>query len=131
MAAVVAFCGIYQEYFGLTDFEWEWMNSAPGRLDLYLIWGKLRKFSMLSDPSAFGLFMAASCLGCIVLAMGPFKSSYRILLGILGLIMFISMSYSGTRTAMAMVAVGIAFFIIMTLQNRKTILAAMGLVFVL
>jgi putative inorganic carbon (hco3(-)) transporter len=131
MATIVALYGMYQEYFGLTDFEWEWMNSAPGRLDLYLIWGKLRKFSMLSDPSAFGLFMAASCLACIVLAMGPFKGTYRILLGVLGLIMFISMSYSGTRTAMAMVAVGIAFFIVMTLQNKKTILAAMALVFVL
>jgi hypothetical protein len=43
--------------------------------------------------------------------------------------MFLSMSYSGTRTAMAMVAVGIAFFICMTLQNKKTIIAAGALVF--
>lgn len=129
MASIVALYGMYQEYFGLTDFEWEWINSAPGRLDLYLIWGKLRKFSMLSDPSAFGLFMAASCLACVVLAMGPFRPKYRVGLGFLALIMFISMSYSGTRTAMAMVAVGIVFFIIMTLRNRKTIIAAGALVF--
>jgi putative inorganic carbon (hco3(-)) transporter len=130
MAGVVAFYGIYQEVFGLTDFEWAWMNASPGRLDLYLIWGKLRKFSMLSDPSSFGLFMAFSCLACAVLAMGPFKGTYRIAMGALALVMFISMSYSGTRTAMAMVAIGVAFFIIMTLQNRKTIMAAIGLVFV-
>lgn len=131
MAATVALYGMYQEYVGLPDFEWAWINNAPGRLDLYLIWGKLRKFSMLSDPSAFGLFMAFSCLGSMVLAMGPFKPLYRISLGVLALIMFISMSYSGTRTAMAMVAIGIAFFLVMTLQNRKTILAGMGLAFIL
>lgn len=130
MASIIGFYGIYQEIFGLTDFEWQWMYASPGRLDLYLIWGKLRKFSMLSDPSAFGLFMAFSCLACAVLAMGPFKGLYRFGLGLLSMIMFISMSYSGTRTAMAMVAIGIAFFIVMTLQSRKTIIAAAGLVFV-
>lgn len=131
MAATVAFYGLYQEYVGLTDFEWAWMNASPDRLQLYLIWGKLRKFSMLSDPSSFGLFMAFSCLACIVLAMGPFKTSYRIGLGALAFAMFLSMSYSGTRTAMAMVAIGIAFFIVMTLRNKKTIMVAGAMVIVL
>lgn len=131
MAATVAFYGLYQEYVGLTDFEWAWMNASPDRLQLYLIWGKLRKFSMLSDPSSFGLFMAFSCLACIVLAMGPFKTSHRIGLGVLGFIMFLSMSYSGTRTAMAMVAIGIAFFVVMTLRSKKTIMVAGALVIVL
>lgn len=130
MAAIVAFYGLFQEYVGLTDFEWRWMHATPDRMQLYMIWGKLRKFSMLSDPSAFGLFMALSCLACIVLAMGPFKTPMKILLGFLAFIMFLSMSYSGTRTAMAMVAVGIAFFICMTLQNKKTIMAAGALVFI-
>jgi putative inorganic carbon (HCO3(-)) transporter len=131
MAAVVAFYGLYQEYIGLTDFEWEWIYKAEGRLQLYLIWGKMRKFSMLSDPSAFGLFMAFSCLSCIVLAMGPFRPLYRMTMGGLAFVMFLSMSYSGTRTAMAMVAIGIAFFIVMTLRSRKTILAAGALVVIM
>lgn len=130
-AAIIALYGIYQEIFGLTDFEWEWMYSSPDRLGLYLIWGKLRKFSMLSDPSSFGLFMAFSSLACTVLAMGPFKAPARIGLGILAFVMFMSMSYSGTRTAMAMVAVGIAFFITMTLRNKKTIFAASALAMIL
>jgi putative inorganic carbon (HCO3(-)) transporter len=129
LAAIVGFYGLYQEYIGLTDFEWAWMNSSPDRMKLYMIWGKLRKFSMLSDPSSFGLFMAFSCLGCIVLAMGPFKGTYRLTMAFLAFIMFLAMSYSGTRTAMAMVAIGLAFFITMTLRNRKTIIAACGLVF--
>jgi putative inorganic carbon (hco3(-)) transporter len=114
---------------GLTDFEWRWMNATPDRMQLYMIWGKLRKFSMLSDPSSFGLFMAFSCLGCIVLAMGPFKGTYRMLMAGLAFVMFLASSYSGTRTATAMIAVGLAFFIVMTLRNKKTIIAASALVF--
>jgi putative inorganic carbon (hco3(-)) transporter len=131
LSSIVALYGLYQEYVGLTDFEWRWIYATPDRFQLYMIWGKMRKFSMLSDPSAFGLYMAVTCLACTVLAMGPFKTSYRILLGILAFAMFMSMSYSGTRTAMAMVAVGFAFFVCMTLQNKKTIMAAAALVFVL
>ena len=129
MAAIVGFYGIYQEIFGYTDFEWEWLNSVPDRIKLYAIWGRMRKFSMLSDASSFGLFMAFSALGALAMAMGPFKSSTRIGYGLLAASMLVSMSYSGTRTAMAMVAVGIAFFILMTVQNRRTIIASAALVF--
>lgn len=129
MAAIVALYGIIQEKVGLTGFEKAWLNASPDRMKLYMIWGQLRKFSMLSDPSIFGLFMGQSCLACVMLAMGPFKNSYRIMMGLLALIMFVSMSYSGTRTAMAMVAVGLAFFVVMTLRSRRTIMVAIGLVF--
>jgi putative inorganic carbon (HCO3(-)) transporter len=130
MAAIVGLYGLKQEYIGLTDFEWRWLNSSEERLSLYLIWGKLRKFSMLSDPSSFGLFMAMSTLASAALAMGPFKPLHRIGYGFLAMICFMSMSYSGTRTAMAMVAIGIAFFIILTLQNKRTLIMAIAIAFV-
>jgi putative inorganic carbon (HCO3(-)) transporter len=130
MAGIVGFYGLYQEYVGLTAFEWRWLNSSEERLSLYLIWGKLRKFSMLSDPSSFGLFMAMSTLASAALAMGPFKPLHRIGYGFLSMVFFMSMSYSGTRTAMAMVAIGVAFFIIMTLQNKRTLIMATAIVFV-
>lgn len=130
LAAFIALYGISQEVFGLSGFEEAWLNSSPERVKLYLIWGKLRKFSILSDPSSFGLFMAFSSLSCLALAMGPFRTPYRIGLGILSFLMFLSMSYSGTRTAIAMMAVGITFFIVMTLRNRKTIIASIALVFI-
>ncbi len=128
-AGFIALYGIKQEFFGLTDFETTWLYSSEDRVNLYLIWGKLRKFSILSDPSSFGLFMAFSGLACTVLAMGPFKPMHRIGFGVLACIMYLSMSYSGTRTAIAMAAVGIAFFVIMTIRSRRTVLAAMALVF--
>lgn len=129
LATFIALYGIKQELFGLTGFENAWLHSSEERVKLYLIWGKLRKFSILSDPSSFGLFMAFSGLACTVLALGPFKAVQRIGFGVLAVIMYLSMSYSGTRTAIAMVAVGIVFLIVMTIQNRRTVMAALALAF--
>ena len=130
MATMVALYGFYQEFFGLTSFEEVWLYSKPERIDLYLIWGKLRKFSFLSDPSSFGIFMAASALACVPMAMGPFKPLKRIGFGLLLILMLISMSYSGTRTAMAMVPIGIIFFIIMTLRNKEAIIGSVVIVII-
>jgi putative inorganic carbon (hco3(-)) transporter len=122
LATIVALYGIWQEVVGLSQRELNWIYSNPSRTSLYLIWGHMRKFSLLSDPSAFGLFMAFSGLATFVLMLGSFPTIYRILFGVLTIIIFISMSFSGTRTATAMVAIGIAFYVLITLKNRKTIL---------
>jgi putative inorganic carbon (HCO3(-)) transporter len=129
VALMVALYAIYQHFFGLTGFEMAWMNEQPERAGLFIIWGQLRVFSFLSDPSSFGLFTGASSLAAMVLALGPFKIHYRIAFGLLMVILMISMSYSGTRTAMALVIVGIAFYITMMLHNRKTLIASVVLVF--
>jgi putative inorganic carbon (hco3(-)) transporter len=135
IAAVVAGYGIWQEHVGLADFEMQWLYAVPERIKLYLIWNHLRKFSILSDPSSFGLFMSMSALACVVFAMGPYKTTTRVGFAFLAIVCLISMSYSGTRTAYAQTAVGLAFFILMSLNNRKVFLAScvivlMGLVVV-
>jgi putative inorganic carbon (hco3(-)) transporter len=127
-ALVVALYGIFQHHFGLTGFENTWLHAKPERVDLYIIWGELRVFSFLSDPSSFGLFTAASGLAAMVLAMGPFKPGARLAFALLMVICFVSMSYSGTRTGMALVAVGMAFYICIMLHNRRTLVAASVLV---
>jgi putative inorganic carbon (hco3(-)) transporter len=130
LGALIAFYGIYQEMFGLNARELAWVQSDPGRVKLLQIWGHMRKFSFLSDPSAFGLYMAFCGLACFVLMLGPFPALYRIGFGLLSIMTMVSMSYSGTRTAIAMVAVGIVFYILMTLHNRQTFLMMMGVGFV-
>jgi len=120
LAAIIAFYGIYQEAFGLNSKEMAWVYADPIRIKLLLIWGQMRKFSLLSDPSIFGLFMAFSGLACLALMLGPFSVLQRILYGVLASAMFIAMSFSGTRTAIAMVVVGIALYMLITLRNRKT-----------
>jgi putative inorganic carbon (hco3(-)) transporter len=124
IALIVGLYGIYQKLFGLTGFEMAWMNEQPERIDLYIIWGQLRAFSFLSDPSSFGLFTGAGALASMVLAMGPFRAAYRLLFGGIMMVLLVAMSYSGTRTAIALVAVGIAFYITVMLHNRRTLLAA-------
>ena len=129
IAVLTALYGIYQRVFGLTGFEMAWMNEKQERIDLYIIWGQLRAFSFLSDPSAFGLFTGASALAAMVLAMGPFRIRYRVMYAFLMIIMLVAMSYSGTRTAIALVAVGIAFYITIMLHNRRTLIASAFMVF--
>lgn len=122
LAAMVGVYGLWQEVFGLNAKELKWVYSNTARTDLLVIWGHMRKFSFLSDPSIFGLFMAFSGLACFILTLGPYKPVLRLCLATMGLVMFVSMSFSGTRTAFAMVAVGVVFYIIITLRERKTII---------
>ena len=128
-ALLTGLYGIYQKLFGLPGFEAEWLNSNEDLVGLYVIWGQLRVFSFLSDPSVFGLFTGASALATMVLAMGPFKAGFRITNAIITVILLVAMSYSGTRTAIAMVAVGVAFYVTLMLHNRKTFVAGIALVF--
>ncbi|MBX2966265.1 MAG: O-antigen ligase family protein [Cyclobacteriaceae bacterium] len=129
VALAVALYGIYQESFGLTSFEWRWIYETPGRYELYYQWGSMRKFSFLSDPSIYGLFLAFSGLAFITLAFGPYKTLWRVGFVIFGLISFMAMAYSGTRTATAMVAVGLVFLILLNINNSKVIMFAMAMVF--
>jgi O-antigen ligase len=129
IALLTGLYGIYQRVFGLPDFEHAWLYASEDRVGLLVIWGQLRVFSFLSDPSVFGLFTAASALAAMVLAMGPFKLRYRALFAAIMVILLVAMSYSGTRTAIALVAVGVAFYVTIMMHNRKTFMAGVALVF--
>jgi putative inorganic carbon (hco3(-)) transporter len=126
---VVALYGMYQEFFGLTNFEWRWIYEVPGRFELYFQWGSMRKFSFLSDPSSYGLFLAFCGLALIALAFGPYKILWKVVFVISAIISFMAMAYSGTRTATAMVAVGLVFLILLNINSPKVILFAMVVVF--
>ena len=123
LAFVIAFYGIFQEIFGLRDFESRWLHSVPGRFELFFIWGHMRVFSLLSDPSAFGLFMTFCGLSFLVLGFGPFKLYKRLTYLILSVLIFLSMSFSGTRTAYAMFFIAIIFYFILNLKNKKVIIS--------
>lgn len=116
--------GLYQEFFGLPAFEWNWVEADPLRFGLYYILGHMRVFSFLSDPSAFGVFMAATSLACFALMLGPTSWFKKISLGMATLIMLPAMLYSGTRTAYAMVAVGVFFMVLISIRKRVTLIFA-------
>ncbi|UII25500.1 O-antigen ligase family protein [Fulvivirga maritima] len=116
-----ALYGLRQEYYGLTDAEWQWLTSDPRRYELVYIWGHVRKWSFFSDVNACGLTMAFTGIFSIVLAFGPFKNINRIILVIIAICMLLTMSYSGTRTATAMVPLGLAFYFLLTIDKMRTL----------
>jgi len=62
LALIAALYGIYQEFFGLQDWELKWLYSQPDQGSLAIVWGHIRKWSFLSDINAFGLLMAYSAI---------------------------------------------------------------------
>lgn len=121
LSLIAALYGLKQEYIGLTEWEWQWLTNDPKRYSLTFQWGRLRKWSIFSDASAFGLVMSYSAISCFVLMLGPFKTIYRVIALISGILMTVAMSYSGTRTATAMVPLGLGIYFLMNMNNRLTV----------
>ncbi len=119
LSLLVAGYGLVQEFSGLRDFEWEFLRSDPRRFELYYIWGRIRKWSFLSDPSVFGMQMSFCGIFCFIVALGKFPAKVRLAGLVIAMISFLSMSYSGTRTAVGMVPLGIALYFLMTLNSPK------------
>ena len=124
LALLAAVYACYQEWIGLPDFEENWIRQDEKRFGLYFIDGRFRKASFITDPSAFGILMAASGLLSLIMATSIIKSSKRILLVLISVIMFLGMAYSGTRTAYAMVPAGLTVFILMTITHKRTLIIA-------
>ncbi len=121
LLVIVAIYGLFQEFFGLRDFEWSWLRADPRRFELYYIWGRIRKWSILSDPSAFGMIMAFGGIVSFVLAIGHKGGWLRICMILLTMLFWIAMSFSGTRTAYGMVPLGIAMYFFLTIDNVRTL----------
>ncbi|RED97070.1 O-antigen ligase family protein [Marinoscillum furvescens] len=121
MAVIVALYGIHQEVFGLSEAELRWIYADPDRVSIYLVWGELRNFSFLSDPSAYGIFTAFSALACMVLAIRS-SGKTRFWYGLMALVILVGLSFSGTRTGYAMIAVGMLFYIVLTMRSARSMM---------
>lgn len=121
LAVLAALYSLKQEYVGFFDFERAWVFADEGRYKLIYIWGRFRKWSFLSDVNAFGLLMAFTSIFSLILALGPYKTHIKILLVISAILTLMGMTFSGTRTAYAMVPAGLTLYFVMTMNNPKTI----------
>lgn len=129
MALIAALYGIYQEIAGLPDYDLAWVTSSKERFKLNFINGVFRKWSIMGAVSSFGVIMAYSAITAIILAVGPFKTRNKVLLLLAAFCMMAGMLFSGTRTAYVMMPIGIFFFVLLTLQERRTkIFAAIAFV---
>ena len=120
---VCTVCGMYgcfQQWHGLFAGEKAWVMADPIRFGLIFIDGDFRKFSTMSDPTAFGIIMASSGVLFSILALNEKKLKTKLVI-IAGLIfIFLGMAYSGTRTADAMAAAGFGMFILLSLNKKNT-----------
>lgn len=122
LAIIAGMYGCFQQWFGLPFFDENWVMSDPLRYKLYYQGGEIRKFSFLSDPTAFGILMGISIVYSIALILNEERKKQRWLLIIGVLFMTLGMAYSGTRTAYFIIPAGLAVYALMTINNRKTLL---------
>lgn len=126
LSALAGAYGCFQQWFGLLGFEHDWVMSDPIRYKLYFQGGDFRKFSFLSDPTAYGILMANTVIFCIILLLNTTNKRYRIGLVFAVLFMSLGMAYSGTRTAFFMIPAGLSLYILMTITNKKTMVFAIS-----
>jgi hypothetical protein len=124
LALITGAYGCFQQWHGLLQTEITWVNSDPLRYGLIAIWGEYRKFSLLGGPTEFGVVMAACSLFFMLIGVNEKKNFNKIVYIAGAIFMLLGMSYSGTRTANAMLVGGAAFFILLTINKRSSKLFA-------
>jgi len=121
---VVALYGIYQEFVGLPGYDLKWATASDERINLLFIQGKWRKWSFLSDPAIFGLFMAFGSIVSFILSLGPFAWKKRIFFFSSGFLMLLAMFFSGTRTAYVMLPLAVVIYVLINISKVKTLVFA-------
>lgn len=136
LSLVAGFYGCYQEWFGFFAFELDWVWSVPGRAGLYFLDnGMMRKFSILSDPAAFGIIMASTSVVMLVMMLHLKKLKWKMGYAVTAFFVILGVGYSGTRTAYFVIAAGLALYILMNITNKRTLVFAsacfLGFAFIL
>lgn len=120
LCTITGMYGCLQQWHGLFDSERAWVMADETRFGLIFIDGDFRKFSTMSDPTAYGIIMASCGILYTIIALNEKKWSTKLILAGGLIFMFLGMAYSGTRTANAMAAAGFGMFILLTLNKRST-----------
>jgi putative inorganic carbon (hco3(-)) transporter len=120
LALVTGLYGCFQQWHGLTSSEMNWINSDPVREGLINIFGEYRKFSIFNGPTEFGIIMAGCAIFYILMSLEEKNKRTQILYIVGSILMILGMSYSGTRTANAMLIAGALVFAALTIEKKPT-----------
>ena len=121
LCVIAAGYGCYQQFFGFADFEMNYISRSQTRMNLYfLISGIKRKFSLFSDPSSFGITMAAAAnvLLCFTITTKFSRKTFLCLFSLALTLM--GLAFSGTRTAYLAFAAGACFLLLLTINKLAT-----------
>lgn len=119
LCVIAGFYACIQQWHGLFAFEEAWVKATENRYGLIFINGNYRKFSTFSDPTAFGILMAAAAVFYLIIAMNQKKAFNRFVLIAGSLVMMLGMAYSGTRTANIMLVAGAGVFILLSFNKKS------------
>lgn len=126
LAILSAMYSIKQEFIGYSNTEMNWLRSDPLRFQLNYQWGRIRTFSFFSDPTTFGILMAYMAAFCAVLFFGAKKRWQKVVLAFGVFCMMLGIAFAGSRTPVALIPVGIFFY--MCLTFKKEVFIGAGIV---
>lgn len=130
LSLVGALYAFKQEFIGFSAGEEAYLHSDPQIASLLFIAGHWRKFSIFSDPVSLSYNMAISSLLCICLIAGKIKKWKKIVLGVLIVIFFNAMLFSGTRGAYVLIPASLALFAILNYSKKVLIFSIAGGIFI-
>ena len=119
MAFIAALYGCYQQWFGLLPRELS--SIDPHEFGLLYQGGVIRKFSFLEGVVTFGNLCGCFAVITIILAINEKVRKRKWQLGFISFILFLGLTYSGTRTFSLMIPAGIALYVLMSLRNKATL----------
>lgn len=122
MSFLAALYGCSQQWFGFLPMELNYLKNDPHEYALLFQGGVIRKFSFLDGVVTFGNLSGSMAVLTIILALNEKIKKNKYILFFISLILFLGMSYSGTRTTTIMLPAGIALYVLITLRNKATIM---------
>jgi hypothetical protein len=122
--------GVYaciQQAIGLFPFERSYIAKFPEKFNTVILQGRVRIFSFMADPAAFGILMACGVILCLVLLTASSQLvnfRKKALLLFMVIVQLLGLAFSGTRTAYVMLPMGLILFFLLNIQNRNTVITA-------
>lgn len=122
LSVLAGLYGLYQEFFGLPGFDFAWATFDPELYGALFTWGRLRKFSFFFSPSEFGMIMSLASIAGLITALYVSKNYLKVLGWITFVICAWAMMYTGSRTAMIMMPVGLIVFALIALDKKALVM---------
>ncbi|MCL6524160.1 MAG: hypothetical protein K6T34_05805 [Thermoflavifilum sp.] len=130
LATIVAMYGCIQQWVGLPPWEYAQLMKDPHTFGILYQSGFIRKYSTLSDPAAFGVFLSGTIVFLISLLLMRLSRKRMAMIILCMIFMLLGVTYSGTRTAIAIIPMGILFLGLLTIQNKKNLLIVGSIVLI-
>src|SRR5260221_2088006 len=110
--------GLFQEFVGLPSYDVAYTTLDENIYSLLFTWGRIRKFSFFFSPTEFGILMALAGVSGLIIFFYARNAKIKIISAGSSFFACWSMLYTGSRTAMVIVAIGVVLFAGITLHKK-------------